>query len=147
LQPKDDNPLRGYTDIDAEDLSEAQLDRIAERFATPQECDRICREIFVANRWALHKTIEWSTEASPLMRRAAFVLMAALAEGENSLRNQIFYAFLPILERGLAEEDPLVSEAVIAAWRAIARRNGTLRLRVEAQLAGMKDHADIRKKI
>ncbi len=138
---------RGDRNIDPANLTEAQMDRIAERFASVQECDRICREIFVANRWALHKTIEWSTEASPLMRRAAFVLMAALAEGENSLRNQVFYAFLPILERGLAEEDPLVSEAVIAAWRAIARRNETLRLRVEAQLAGMKDHADIRKYI
>ena len=119
---------------EAEKLTEEQLDEIAERFDSKEVCDETCMHVFIKNRWALHKTIEWAKSEKLYMKRAAFVIMAGLAKESQTLRNSIFRAFLPVLMK--AKEDPRteIQEAVSMALDAIQNRNQILKEEVLALL-------------
>jgi len=45
---------------DPEKLTEEEPDEIAESFTSTEMCDETCMKVFIHNRWALHKTIEWA---------------------------------------------------------------------------------------
>lgn len=113
---------------EAEKLTEEQLDEIAERFDSKEACDETCMKVFIHNRWALHKTIEWAKSEKLYMKRAAFVIIAGLARENRELKSGIFEVFLPILAK-VREEDsrPELQEAVSMALEAIRERNEKLR--------------------
>ena len=113
---------------EAEKLTEEQLDEIAERFDSKEACDETCMKVFIHNRWALHKMIEWAKSEKLYMKRAAFVIIAGLARENRELKSGIFEVFLPILAK-VREEDsrPELQEAVSMALEAIRERNEKLR--------------------
>ncbi len=113
---------------EAEKLTEEQLDEIAERFDSKEVCDETCMKVFIRNRWALHKTIEWAKSEKLFMKRAAFVIMAGLARENRELKSGIFEVFLPILAKVREEERrPEIAEVVSMALEAIRERNERLR--------------------
>lgn len=112
----------------AEKLTEEQLDEIAERFGSKEACDETCMKVFIHNRWALHKTIEWAKREELFMKRAAFVIMAGLARENRELKSGIFEVFLPVLAKAREEDArPEIQEAVSMALEAISERNEKLR--------------------
>ena len=113
---------------EAEKLTEEQLDEIAERFDSKEVCDETCMKVFIRNRWALHKTIEWAKREELFMKRAAFVIMAGLARENRDLKSGIFEVFLPVLAKAREEDRrPEIQEAVSMAPEAIRERNEKLR--------------------
>lgn len=110
----------------AENLTEEMLDEIAATFGSVEECDRTCMEVFVKNRWSLHKSVEWSKCEARYLKRAAFVIMAGLAKSDNTLQNAIFRAFLPILIRESSDTREEITEAISWALKEIGKRNADL---------------------
>jgi len=127
------HPLKEGEDhlIEPEKLTEEELDEIAETFTSKEMCDRVCREVFIKNRWALHKTIEWSKSDKVYLKRAAFMIMAGLAEENRELKNSLFKVFIPILEREKSDERAEITEAIDLARDAIKARHERLRKKVE----------------
>lgn len=89
--------------------------------------DLLCSELFRRTRWAWAKALEWTTWDLPLVKRAAFVLMAQLAAHESDASDDQFKPFLRTLERGTVEHDRLVWKAVAAALKRIGMRSPALR--------------------
>lgn len=117
--------------IDPKTLREEDLDAIADTFRTPKECDDACFEIFVHNKWSLHKAMEWAKSESMLTKRAAFILMSALAKAKSDTPNFVFRLFLPVLVREYSDKRPEIQEAIKSAFDAIAMRNDALQKSVK----------------
>ena len=111
---------------EAENLTEERLDEIAATFGSVEECDRTCMEVFIKNRWSLHKSVEWSKCEALYLKRAAFVIMAGLAKSDNTLQNSIFRAFLPILIRESVDERDEIADVISWALKEIGKRNADL---------------------
>ncbi|HHD83291.1 MAG TPA: hypothetical protein ENK93_00280 [Campylobacteraceae bacterium] len=109
--------------MEPEKLTEEALDEIAETFTSKEVCDRVCRDVFIKNRWALHKTIEWSKSDKVYLKRAAFMIMVGLAEENRELKNSIFEVFIPILEREKSDERAEIREVIDLARDAIKARH------------------------
>jgi 3-methyladenine DNA glycosylase AlkD len=112
--------------IDAQNLTEEQLEEIAEGFDSVVVCDEVCLTLFIKNKWALHKTIEWAKSDKLLVKRAAFIIMAGLARADKEAKNFIFRVFLPILVRESCDERVEIVEAIIFALSEIAKRDSAL---------------------
>ncbi len=132
--------------IAPENLSEEMLEEIALGFDSVARCDATCLDIFVKNKWALHKTVEWAKSDKLYLKRAAFVLMAALAEDKGERENLIFRVFMPIMIRECTDERVEIKEAIIWALTAIGRRNDLLRKMVIKSLKEMGEIEDRRAK-
>lgn len=57
------------------------------------------------------------------MRRAGFVLMAALATHDKTAPDQLFLSFLPLIEKGASDGRNFVKKGVNWALRGIGKRN------------------------
>ena len=123
--------------IAPEDLSEEMLEEIALRFDSVEVCDATCLDIFVKNKWALHKTVEWAKSDKLYLKRAAFVIMAGLAEDEKERENLIFRVFMPIMIRECTDLRVEIKEAIVWALIAIGKRNDLLRKMVIKSLKEM----------
>jgi 3-methyladenine DNA glycosylase AlkD len=112
--------------IIAENLTEEQLEEMAEEFDSVAVCDEVCLTLFIKNKWALHKTVEWAKSDNPLIKRAAFMIMAGLAREDKEAKNFIFRVFLPILVRESYDERAEVWQAILFALIEIAKRDEAL---------------------
>lgn len=105
--------------------------------------DLLCSELFRHTRWAWAKALEWTTWDLPLVKRAAFVLMAQLAAHETNASDDQFKPFLRTLERGTVEHDRLVWKAVSAAIKQIGMRSPALRQAAIAAAEGLAQRKTI----
>ncbi len=112
--------------IEPKDLTEEMLEEIALGFDSIELCDKTCLNIFIKNKWSLHKTVEWAKSDKLYLKRAAFVIMAGLAEEDSERENLVFRVFMPIMIRESCDERGEIREAIIWALKAIAQRNSTL---------------------
>ncbi len=110
-------------------LTEELMDYFAEGFDSWEICDSFCQKLFVKNMWALHKTVEWAKEEELYIKRAAFVLMAALAVHDKKVPNLVFHVFIPIMIRESVDTRISVKKAISWALRAMGRRNESLKNR------------------
>ena len=113
--------------INPENLSEEQMDEIAETFASVEVCDAMCLDVFIKNKWALHKTVEWAKSNNIYIKRAAFIIMKGLAKEDKEAKNFVFRVFLPILIHASEDERTLIQEAVTQALIEIGKRNLSLK--------------------
>ena len=112
--------------IDAQGLTEEELDEIAYQFTNQEICDKTCFDVFVKNKWSLHKTVEWAKSDKLYVKRAAFVIMAALASEDKKAPNLIFQVFLPIMIRECKDEREAIKSAISWALIALGKRNNIL---------------------
>ena len=112
--------------IDAQELTEEALDEIAYQFDSQEICDKTCFDIFVKNKWSLHKTVEWAKSDKLYVKRAAFVIMAALASEDKKAPNLVFQVFLPIMIRECTDEREAIKSAISWALIALGKRNNIL---------------------
>ncbi|MCJ7795269.1 MAG: DNA alkylation repair protein [Thermoleophilia bacterium] len=89
-------------------------------------CDQLCSNLFDKTPFAYGKAIDWSGRDETFVRRAGFVLMAALAVQDKRSPDEPFYAFLRLIVRGSTDERNFVKKAVNWALRQIGKRNATL---------------------
>jgi 3-methyladenine DNA glycosylase AlkD len=113
--------------IDApEKVTEAQLERWVKDFDSWDVCDQDCSNLFDQTKFAHKKAVEWSKRREEFIKRAGFVLMAALAVHDKEADNEKFLRFLRVIKREATDERNFVKKAVNWALRQIGKRNLSL---------------------
>jgi len=117
--------LAGFID-DPEMVTEAQMESWVKDFDSWDICDQCCSNLFDRTQFAHRKAVEWSRREEEFMKRAGFVLMAALAVHDEKARDQDFMKFLPLIVSESVDERNFVKKAVNWALRQIGKRNRNL---------------------
>lgn len=117
--------------IDASTLTEEMMDKIAQKFDNVQVCDDTCINLFIKNKWALHKTVEWAKEEDLYLKRAAFIMMGALARDDKEIQEFVFRVFIPIMIRESKDERVEIQEAIAWALEEISKRSDGLKKMVQ----------------
>jgi len=104
-------------------VSPRQMDLWAADFDSWDVCDQVCSSLFDRTPYAWDKAVEWSARPEEFVKRAAFVLMAALAVHDKQSADMRFEAFFPILVREACDERNFVKKAVNWALRGIGKRS------------------------
>ncbi len=107
-------------------VTEAQMERWAKDFDSWAVCDACCGILFDKTVFAFRKALEWSKRDEEFVRRAGFVLMAALAVHDKIAKNEVFVRMLPSIVRGASDDRNFVKKAVNWALRQIGKRNKKL---------------------
>ena len=107
-------------------VTETQLERWVKGFDSWDVCDQCCSNLFDKNEFAYQKAVEWSERGEEFVKRAGFVLMAALAVHDKKADDWRFEEFFPIIKREATDGRNFVKKAVNWALRQIGKRNPTL---------------------
>ena len=117
--------LAGFVD-DPKLVTEAQLEAWVAGFDSWDVCDQVCAGLFDATPFAWNKAVEWTARPEEFVKRAGFVLMAALAVHDKKAADDRFIAFLPLIARESNDARNFVRKAVNWALRGIGKRNRAL---------------------
>lgn len=117
--------IAGLIDI-PEMVTEEQMERWVKDFDSWAVCDGVCSVLFDKTKFGYRKTVEWSERREEYVKRAGFVLMAALAVHDKKALDKEFLKFLPIIKRESTDERNIVKKAVNWALRQIGKRNARL---------------------
>ena len=90
-------------------------------------CDQTCGTLFDKTPFAYDIAHRWSKEKSEYVKRAGFVMMAALAVHDKKSPDEKLLQFLPVIERESHDERNFVRKAVNWALRQIGKRSWFLR--------------------
>jgi 3-methyladenine DNA glycosylase AlkD len=114
-------------------VSEAQMETWVLDFDSWDVCDQVCSNLFDRTPFAWDKAHAWSSRPEEFVRRAGFVLMAALATHDKKASDVQFAALLPSMLAAADDERNFVRKAVNWALRGVGKRNRNLnRLAIEA---------------
>jgi 3-methyladenine DNA glycosylase AlkD len=109
-------------------VTEEQMEEWVLGFNSWDVCDQCCSNLFSRAKFAVKKAREWSGREEEYVRRAGFVLMAALAVHDKRSADDLFIEFLGIIDSEYAnDERAFVKKAVNWALRQIGKRNMNLR--------------------
>jgi len=117
--------LAGFVD-DPKLVTAEQMENWVKDFDSWDICDQVCSNLFDRTSFAHKKAIEWSSREEEFVKRAGFVLMAALSVHDKRAVDDEFLIFLPIIKRDATDERNYVKKAVNWALRQIGKRNSTL---------------------
>jgi 3-methyladenine DNA glycosylase AlkD len=110
-----------------------QMEQWAGDFDSWAVCDAACSCLFDKTPHAWDKAIEWTGREQEYVKRAGFVLRAALAVHDKKAPNERFEAFFPYIVKHATDERNFVKKAVNWALRQIGKRNRSLnRLAIRA---------------
>jgi 3-methyladenine DNA glycosylase AlkD len=114
--------LAGYID-DPEKVTERQMEVWAADFDSWDVVDQVCSSLFDQTESAYAKAVEWSEREEEFVKRAGFVLMAALSVHDKKASDNEFEKLFPIIKRESTDERNFVKKAVNWALRQIGKRN------------------------
>ena len=117
--------LAGFVD-DPKMVTERQMESWVREFDSWDVCDQVCSSLFDKTPFAHRKAVDWSGKKEEFVKRAGFVLMAALAVHDKKAGDDMFVRFLPIIKRESNDDRNFVKKAVNWALRQIGKRNLTL---------------------
>jgi 3-methyladenine DNA glycosylase AlkD len=110
-----------------------QMDKWTGDFDSWDICDQCCGNLFDKTAYAYEKAVTWSRDDREFVRRAGYVMMAALSVHDKKAEDSRFIEFLLIIKRGATDERNFVKKAVNWALRQIGKRNKRLnKLAIEA---------------
>ena len=107
-------------------VTAGQMDSWAKDFDSWDLCDQCCNNLFYKTPFAYQKAFEWSSGSSEFVKRAGFVMIAALSVHDKKAGDDKFEKFLPVIKRESADERIYVKKAVNWALRQIGKRNMSL---------------------
>ena len=108
---------------DPKEVREEQMEKWVRDFDSWDVCDQCCGNLFDKTEFVFQKAVEWSKRDEEFVKRAGFVLMAALAVHDKETNDKEFVKFLPIIKRAAADERNFVKKAVNWALRQIGKRS------------------------
>ena len=114
--------LAGFID-EPEHVTNRQMDAWAADFDSWDVVDLVCSSLFDQTKFAYAKAVEWSKREEEFVKRAGFVLMAALSVHDKEAADSVFVKFFPIIRRESVDERNFVKKAVNWALRQIGKRN------------------------
>jgi 3-methyladenine DNA glycosylase AlkD len=112
---------------DPKQVTPLQIDNWTKDFTSWDVCDQVCGNLFDRTPYAIEKALEYSKREEEFVKRAGFVLMAALAVHDKKAPDAVFIQFFHIIEREAWDERNFVKKAVNWALRQIGKRNAALR--------------------
>ena len=104
-------------------VTEKQMDEWVKDFDSWDICDQVCSNLFDRTCFAPQKAVEWSSREEEFVKRAGFVLMAALAVHDKKACDEPFRKFLEIIRRESVDDRNFVRKAVNWALRQIGKRS------------------------
>ena len=104
-------------------VTEEQMERWVRDFDSWDVCDGVVCNLFDRTPFAWSKAREWIRRDETFVKRAGFVLMAALAVHDKAAADEKFIKLLPLLTRGAGDDRNFVRKAVNWALRQIGKRN------------------------
>ena len=108
------------------------MDTWAAQFRDWELCDQCCMNLFRHTPYGHAKVVEWSSREEEFVKRAGFSLIATLAVGDKKASDEVFEAYLLIIEREAGDGRNGVKKAVNWALRQIGKRNPALNARAIA---------------
>jgi 3-methyladenine DNA glycosylase AlkD len=117
--------LAGIID-EPEKVTEKQMDRWVRDFDSWDVCDQVCSRLFDKTPLAYKKAYEWTKRDEEFVKRAGFVMMAALSVHDKKASDKEFEKFFPVIIREAEDERNYVRKAVNWALRQIGKRNKAL---------------------
>lgn len=125
--------LAAYID-EAGQVTESQMEHWVSDFDSWDVCDQVCSNLFDRTPYAYQKALQWSRREAEFIKRAGFVLMAALSVHDKKAPPEKFRQFFPAIFEAATDERNYVKKSVNWALRQIGKRS--LELNAEAiQLA------------
>ncbi|MBM4448652.1 MAG: DNA alkylation repair protein [Chloroflexi bacterium] len=113
--------------IDRPDMvTEAQMEGWVKDFDSWDICDQCCSNLFDRTPVAHEKAVAWCEREEEFVRRAGFVLMAALSVHDKKASDEAFLRFLPLIKEYATDQRNFVKKAVNWALRQIGKRNRKL---------------------
>ena len=109
-----------------EKTDEALMERWVKDFDSWDVCDQVCSNLFDKTPFAYKKAFEWSKRKEEFVKRAGFVLMAALSVHDKKASDSRLSKFFPIIVRESNDDRNFVKKAVNWALRNIGKRNRVL---------------------
>jgi len=110
-------------------VTEEQMERWAADFDSWDVCDQVCSNLFDRTSLAWKKAVEWTARSEEFVKRAGFVLMAALATHDKKAVDAQFEPFFALIVREATDERNYVRKAVNWALRGLGKRNRALTTR------------------
>jgi len=114
--------LAGMID-EPEKVTGEQMEEWATEFDSWDVCDQVCSNLFDKTEFAYQKAHEWSRRKEEFVKRAGFVLMAALSVHDKRAGDEKFMEFLPLIKREAVDDRNFIKKAVNWALRQIGKRN------------------------
>lgn len=108
---------------DYKQVTEKQIEKWVKDFASWDICDQCCSNLFDKTPYAFDKIFEWTKSEKEFVKRAGFVLIAAMAVHNKKMDDEVFIEFFPLLEREAYDERNFVRKAVNWALRQIGKRS------------------------
>ncbi|MDD5693618.1 MAG: DNA alkylation repair protein [Patescibacteria group bacterium] len=102
-------------------MTEEDMENYVKDFNSWDICDGMCSNLFDRTRFAYKKAEEWAGRDEEYVKRAGFVIMAALAIHDKKASNGPFEKFLEICKRESTDERNFVRKAVNWALRQISK--------------------------
>jgi len=107
-------------------VDEDQMEDWAKDFDSWDVCDQVCSSLFDQTQFAYAKAFEWSERDEEFVKRAGFVLMAALAVHDKKATDDKLAAFFPVILSKASDHRNFVKKAVNWALRNLGKRNRNL---------------------
>jgi 3-methyladenine DNA glycosylase AlkD len=111
---------------DPTQVDEQLMERWVHDFDSWDVCDQVCSNLFDKTPFAYPKAVEWSRRQPEFVRRAGFVLMAALAVHDKKAPDSAFEHFFPLILDASTDERNFVKKAVNWALRGLGKRSQAL---------------------
>lgn len=107
-------------------VTETQMECWVRDFDSWDICDQCCSHLFDKLPQGYAKAMEWSSRPEEFVRRAGYVMMAALSVHDKNAPDEKLAAFFPAIKAGAGDERNFVKKAVNWALRQIGKRNPAL---------------------
>lgn len=99
------------------------LDHWTNEIGNWAQCDAACGEYFQKTRYAYRLPERWCKSPKEFVRRAGFVMIAAMAVHHKRTEDQVFEDFFPLFRKHCTDERNFVRKGVNWALRQIGKRN------------------------
>jgi len=118
--------LAGMID-DVKYVTENQMDSWVADFDSWDICDQTISNLFDSTELAEKKACQWIFDEREFVRRAGFVMMAAMSVHRKDMEDDDFLKFFPLIKKYSTDERNFVKKAVNWALRQIGKRSKALR--------------------
>lgn len=107
-------------------VNSRQMDKWVRNFESWDICDQCCSNLFDKTPYVLDKIYKWSKSKYEFVKRAGFVLMAAITVHDKNIDDKKLMKFFPLIEKEAKDERNFVKKAVNWALKQLGKRNKVL---------------------
>jgi 3-methyladenine DNA glycosylase AlkD len=131
---------------DPAQVTRLQMDAWVKDFDSWDLCDQVCSNLFDKTPYAVERGLAWVEMDEEYVRRAGFVMAAALAVHDKKLPDEVFRQFFEPMVKYAVDERNFVRKAINWALRQIGKCRPTLRAEIIelAQRIGQLDSPSAR---